>query len=128
MNVTVLIMAVDKSHTATNEAMKHNKYGLVDVFPIGQLQRQMSTFYTIDVTGVPANTLDEAKELILPPVYADPLLVLAEVDTPEIIHRRRFILDMSIVTEDELLELVSERHLNLPWARVFDLFKDITSG
>lgn len=128
IDATVLIMAVDKSHEATNNAMKHHKYGLVDVFPIGQLQKQGYSFYTIDVTGIPVDTLDDAKYLILPPVYAEPLNVLANEDDPEIIHRRRFVLDMGIATVDELNGLAEQRHLDLSWARVFELFKDVTSG
>lgn len=128
IDVTVLIMAVDKSHVANNESMKHLKYGLVDVFPTGKLQKQTDSFYTVDVSDVPVDTLIEAKDLILQAVYAEPLNVLAVEDQPEIIHRRRFVLDMDIATNEELSDLAANRYLDLPWARVYDMFKDVTLG
>jgi len=121
MDITVLIMAEDKTHTAAHTAMRHNKYGLVDIFPVGKLQKQLTKFYTVDVYDVPVKSLEEAKALILPPVYS--ALPLA---TPEVIHRCKFVIDSSLITAEELAELAANRHLNLTWVRASEMFKDIT--
>jgi hypothetical protein len=125
MDITVLIMSESKTHSAKNESMRHQKYGLVDLFDIGKIQKQLNAFYTIDVSGVPVETLEQAKDLILPAVYSEPTIIELDQE-PEILHRRRFVLDMSIATVEELSELEQERHLNLSWERAFDLFKDVT--
>ena len=117
-------MSDSKTHNTSRPLMRHVKYGIVDIFPVGKLQKQEKNFYTIDVSGVPFNSIDEARSFILEPVM-ETVAVKDGLETYQK-KRRKFEIDKLILKKSELSKLVSDRHLSIQWARFNSLIKDVS--
>ncbi len=128
--LTVLIMAIDKTHLAINDAMKHIKYGIVEVYPLNKIQRQATTFYTINIMDAPFNSFTEARAFILQPIFKKTPLVFVDPNDKDNtqIKRRRYEVNPAFINDEESALLLKDRHLNLTWGRAVEILEDTTDG
>lgn len=109
-DITILIMSKSNTHQATKNHLRHEKWGIVDVFTQGRLQRQAEAFYTINTTTA-GQTLDEVREYLLEQVWS---YVTIE---PELLARRKHKIKPVNVTQQEKDTFLNERHIDLTWQR-----------
>jgi len=130
MPVTLLIMAEDKTHETEQLSLRYEKYGLVEVYPINKIQRQLHTFYTIDVLDTPFASLSAARDFFLEPVFKEIPVVIVnpEDENPEMLRRRRRVIDINEINTSEASSLLTDKHLTITWKRMLRLLKDTLNG
>ncbi len=117
-------MAKNKTHFTDKANMTHSKYGLVEVYPAGQLRTQDDPFYTINIIDAPFDTLDDARMFLLEPVFSNPKPDVTKPFkdlTPEIIERRKWKINPFLIKKVEGDEFTNRRKLRLTWARLLKL-------